>query len=929
MKHLRNILCFLFVAFSILNYGQSDTPTLEIETSTAVANETMLTLMVRVGNQKNHKGSLHLHATAPAGIRILNNSPVLIPDGSESQYFPLKIFIDKKQPAGNATVVLDLLAEDGLRLTTHSAIIKVQPKRLLQIVANEAQAIMKRAGDSLRISTQVYNRGNQPEKVAVVATFPEHFGDERTVVKTITLSPFSSSEVSFSKIIDRELLRLEMFTVNVAGLNNNKDFFGNVMVVVQNALGNRLFIDPRHAASALQRSDVNYISYSTSNPFSSYDASHNLSLHSEMSAGRTGIALNVNGTYWQNTYSKPLFQNTYLRITQQQLSLQLGNLNAPDLDANLYGRGAEVSYGSRTDGKFYARVGVLEKNYNLFDAMQFSGSPRGYAAYAKSVLGLDDKRTAESEVVLESDAFQRSLLFRNSYQFGNETTNYDVNLGYGYTRSVTDPTRDASSLAAGFNYRKSWKNFYLSSNNYYADGYYPGIKKGSASFEQRVTRQFNHFSLSGAYTAQRYRPQHIDPDYNFDTTSDRSKAELGATVALGTQARLSLTPQWSNENAELYTGSLYEKQSVNFTTGSVSATLMYHPTGTKNQYNITYAHGFSRYTNMTHSAPIYKAQAGWYRGGMMVNLNYQKGNFMLYEGNYNGTLATDNTRFSAMAGYQWQLPDDRFQITLNTFANFDSRYGNSLSASTATQYRIGRFTKISGSFVYNTYAHNSISASATYYQLGLTQTLPSFGDKPVNYKNGQLRVFAFYDNDRDGVYTAGTDQPASGTTVQINKTVFITDARGYVTYRRVPYGNYDVKIADTEWFAPAQHIQVEHKNALLTIPLVRTGIIKGQVRYETTTKSQYDIPVYLAGIPVNFTDAHQKTHTFYTDAEGNYTAFVPLGNYRISIDSSVLQKNVYIDDNVRQAVAEKDSAQSVPAFILKVRQKKVDVKKFG
>src|SRR5690606_31863430 len=117
---------------------------------------------------------------------------------------------------------------------------------------------------------------------------------------------------------------------------------------------------------------------------------------------------------------------------------------------------------------------------------------------------------------------------------------------------------------------------------------------------------------------------------------------------------------------------------------------------------------------------------------------------------------------------------------------------------------------------------------------------------------------------------------------------------GYVTYRRVPYGNYDVKTADTEWFAPAQHIQVEHKNALLTIPLARTGIIKGQVRYETTTKSQYDIPVYLAGTPVNFTDAHEKKYTFYTDAEGNYTAFVPLGNYRISIDSSVLQKNVYI-----------------------------------
>ena len=59
------------------------------------------------------------------------------------------------------------------------------------------------------------------------------------------------------------------------------------------------------------------------------------------------------------------------------------------------------------------------------------------------------------------------------------------------------------------------------------------------------------------------------------------------------------------------------------------------------------------------------------------------------------------------------------------------------------------------------------------------------------------------------------------------------------------------------------------------------------------------------------------------------TAYIPLGIYTVSLDSQVLQKNVYVDKNDLNVVSEENSVKVLPAFLLKVREKKVEIKKFG
>lgn len=84
-------------------------------------------------------------------------------------------------------------------------------------------------------------------------------------------------------------------------------------------------------------------------------------MHTEFYAGGIKGIVNVNGTYWSNNNTKPLFTNTWVRLEGKGVGVQLGNLNASDLEVNLVGRGAEVSVNPFKDKRSGIRVGAVEK----------------------------------------------------------------------------------------------------------------------------------------------------------------------------------------------------------------------------------------------------------------------------------------------------------------------------------------------------------------------------------------------------------------------------------------------------------------------------------------------------------------------------------------------------------------------------------------
>lgn len=929
MGSVRTILSFLLLFGTVLAFSQRGAVTIKSDSAIVAANGEMRSLLVQIENQTEISQDLVLVAQANKGVRLLNPQTPITIAPKEKVFVSFKIFIEKSLPAGSSVIKLQL--QDALQKTvaTHDIILTVEAKRQLRITANQPQVMIYRAGDSLKISTQVTNEGNQAEEAEIYATFPQYLGSETVLKKKVTLQAFTSQKVEFSKIIDRDLLRMEIFTVNIAGTNGNKEFFGNAMVMVQNALGNRRYIDPLQN-NYYRRSSNNSISWSTSNPFDQFSASHQIDLRSQVNLGNTKATVNLNGTYWPNLNTSMLFQNTWLKLERNNFGLQVGNLNSSDLEISLNGRGALFSYQPGVANKTTVSTGFVEKSYNIFDPIQLNNFPRGYSAFAKSTHNIAEHKILDGEVVIDTDPFQKSLIIKSGYTFNNlKDEAYEIDLGYGHTRSITDTDRTESSGSVGFNYRKSWKKYAFSSTNYYSGGYYPGIKRGSTVLEQRLNRTFEKLSLYGAYSLNIYNPKNIEPLYQFNSLSERHRAELGSNFTIAKRVGVNMISQFSTEKSDVFLGDTYSRVPVEFNSATVSATLNYITADNKNRFTLSHAQGLSYFRDTTDPKHIYSFQVNWNHKDFMLSTNYQHGNFMLYEGNRNGVLDADTEKLSAIVSYRISLLDKKLNMNLSTIANLDTQFGNSFAFNGNFDYRLFRTTKIFGNYNYNRYSSDGFTTGNGYYQMGVSQDLPVIGDETVKYSNGTLKIFTFYDLNNNNTYEPEIDKPARGIKVKINNTIFVSGDDGNIKYRKVPYGEYKVKSAENDWYGEANKIDLEQKEIFLTLPLEKTSILKGKVVYEKTTKIQYAVQEYLAGIPILFRNTAGKTFTFYTGAQGEYSAYIPVGSYQVSLDSQVLQKNVYIDENIRTVEAQQNTVKVIDNFLLKVKEKKVELKKFG
>src|SRR5690606_38036716 len=139
-------------------------------------------------------------------------------------------------------------------------------KRQVQLFNHRPNELMKQIGDSLTVSVMLQNRGNSLETITLTASFPDLRGGSDLQDKRIPLKAFQDTIVTFSRIITKDLLRIERYTVNVAAIYSNGELVNNVLITVQNLSGNRSYVDP--GQSIYNPYSTNRISISGSNLFS-------------------------------------------------------------------------------------------------------------------------------------------------------------------------------------------------------------------------------------------------------------------------------------------------------------------------------------------------------------------------------------------------------------------------------------------------------------------------------------------------------------------------------------------------------------------------------------------------------------------------------------------------------------------------------------
>ena len=923
LKPLFSFLLF-FSLFSpgLILQGQEAPVQISVDSIVSGRNNTMLDLMVTVHNTSATERNLTLLINGDSGLRIINDSRSLSLDAGEKAFLPVKIFIGKDQPAGKSLIRYTVL-EGNTPVARSETLLTMDVRRELRLGAVEPQVMIFREGDSLKLSAQIFNNGNTTEETQLIAQFPNIYGRAITLNRKVTMEPFSSQTVTFSTVVDRELLNIEVFTVNIAGLNRSREFFGNTMVTVQNASSNRKYIDPSQVSSLLNRISPNRLRLSTRNTIEGSEATYLADGHTEFYLKNLEGTLSFNAVYRPEQFEPLYLSNTWLDLKNGNTAVRLGNLNTSGLERNLYGRG--ISFTETNDeAKPRISVGAMDKSYNLAEPLQ---NNRGYSAFGTTAFQMGEKSQAEQMVVFDRESDQQHFIFMNTYRYRNEQkTSLDIKLGYG-SSSAFNEGMQKSSLAGGLDLRTSLGNYHLNTSGFYSSGYYPGLRRGNTYFDQRISRNFTKQNVWMAFSYNRYRPEYVIPSLFGSQHSEQISIEGGTQFQFTKKLSLNMSPKWKKEMANTFLPGSTALHPLTFNSQLLNTTLSYAPQ--KSHFiQFSFQQGFSEFAGITPLAYIHRSQVNWNIGKFSVNGTYQKGNFMLYEGQFGGELSRNTEKLSAQASYQSEFLNQRLSLQLNSMFSYDLYSGTNLGGMMNAEYKLGRKTLLQASFNHMRYSGQYYKGAYSFYQLGVQQLLPELGEKG-SPDSGTLQVFLYRDLNNNRVYDPLIDEPASGIRISINNARFITDEKGYVQYRKVPYGSYRIRPEDSQWFAAQTVAEINQKNQLITIPLEKAGLVRGKFQYESTGIHQFDVFAYYSGIPLIFQDAFGTRYTFYANEKGEFHGYLPVGRYDVETNAAALQKNVYAAPQRLTIEVKADETNLLETIMLKVREKKVEIRKFG
>lgn len=160
----------------------------------------------------------------------------------------------------------------------------------------------------------------------------------------------------------------------------------------------------------------------------------------------------------------------------------------------------------------------------------------------------------------------------------------------------------------------------------------------------------------------------------------------------------------------------------------------------------------------------------------------------------------------------------------------------------------------------------------------------------------------------------------------------MTEDDGIVKYSGLPSGIYDVELEvleDLGWFPAKKGKIMVHQNRTFNIPLVQGIKIDGTLiidrdKYSFLTKEQ----VQISKIRVTAIDSAGNAHSTLTDADGNFSLFVPKGKYRISVNENGLGDMFRLVRNDIEVDLRQIENRFNMSFYVVEKRRKVNIRKF-
>lgn len=930
----RFILICGLLFFTITSFGQNSSEIeLTLKSEISINNPNLMDILISIKNDDNLPFNGSLMANLPKGVKnisAITTNLQLKPN--ESHFISFKVWLDKELTAGTTTLTFTILDNNNQTITSNQIVHSIKENNRLKLVVENPIIYLSNPNDSIRIKTNVTNLGNKKQNITLIYKIPELVGENNFFEIKGTLDVKDSETYTFSFLPTKRLLKLTQFTIQITGMRSElKELFANTSVEVLNVISNQQFIysgnDYWNLSSQRNSIMTSFRSIGAGNSIYQLQGATDFNLP----AGFISVEGNL---YQGNNDEKPIVTNTVLRYQLNDNKLVIGNISKP-FELSLFGRGVSVEIEKNNLFDSF-EIGFIDQQYNLIQQNGFLKN--GYGLYAKANIPTSGRlNQANVLYVFKDDLFEKA-----KHNVISNELNYDFNTYWHLNAKLhagisnySSVNKKMGSYAAEALYKGRINSFSLFGNYFISSDYFPGNRRGIIQIQQSASKAIaNENSLTANVFYSNFSPR--STLYETNTYSDNVRADFGIQFS-----------KKSNIGAGLFAQHQYESNSsfnhFNKNTNSDSSLKSYRlieninwsSPNQKHFINLNLDNGLVKYPIGNKLRFQGRAQLSYNFNKFYTTLSYQRGSYFLSEF-YNLYAQNPHQTFQRLLfsiGYQNSLFNNKLLVNSGFTYSEDPVITSAPSLYLNLNYAINTnftiysnaswFQSKSTSPLYDTSFLNQLFT----FELGIQF---NFNKRPVSSgKKSKIEATVFYDNNNNSVFDEG-DEVAPNYLTAFDVRSFLTDNKGNITYKSVPFGNYEIRpIIQEGWYPAISNIQVDSYSKKINIPLHKNGTLIAKVDYNFDEKKVVQFDPILGGIVFHIMQNGKLIQKVNTDANGNFTVFLPTGNYSILLQENSLPKNTYCENSTANVFIESGKVLKLDPFIILVKQKTINVKKFG
>lgn len=902
---------------------------MEIRNESTADKPNIIDLVILVKNESSSKFDGTISIDVPKGFRSISGNQIKVElNTGEKRFLPVKILVSNDAGSGDEELVFSCKSSSNELVVKKKLIYKVQENNALRLTAENPLIYMNEnnINDSVEVKARVTNIGNKRQDVTVVFKIPETAQGTIFIEKKGRIEVLKDTVFSF-KFIPAHILKSTQVTVNIAGFREpEKEIFGNTSVSIQNISSTQRYQDMQPING--------YSSYAKNSITAAYRRiGDNADMYQVMGSGGfnlpSGYVFISGNIYTMSNQNDPIVNNTYISYHRGNSAVTLGNVNKM-LEMPLFGRGAEYSLTSSDKDK-KIELGFIDQSFNLVEKTPFLQN--GYGLYARGTIGAQNaSRSISGVYVFRNDPYEKAdhnLLGTDVQYLFSKDWRLNAKLYSGMSFYEADHSTKPS-LGVESQYSGVISKVNLNGSYFYSTDYYPGNRRGVLQIQQSFSKNIfkEHYAYANILVSD-FSPKYFSYDYN--TRSKNIRLDAGINFARKGNFGWGVGYQYQEETSNNYNsflGILNASELNMLKAQRLTEYTSWTSPNKKHSSILGIEGGLVTYPDLEKPKFQMKLSGNYAYKAFSFSYIYQYGAYFLSEYAFSKMMnkTEDYKKLSLSAFYNKAFFKDKVNLTSGVSYTDDVLYGKAPSAFFNLKYSGKQYGLYLNSSWYN-YTVGVLHNNMVTVEAGVTLNLPTNTLDPG--KKGSIKAFVYYDNNDNGSYDEG-DEAADGYVIMINNISFKSNKEGNIEYKQIPYGKYRLKqVIQQGWYYDEMDIEMESHRRSLEIPLHRNGTIRGKITYDFDAKTAQEFNPKLGGIIINVFQGEKLLQRISTDENGEFLAFLGTGEYRISLNESSLPINTYCEQTYADTESIAGKISVVGPFVIKVKEKKIRVKKFG